>query len=246
MRYISIKSALRSAVVGSSLVLVASCGGIGGGGGGGSTVNYEGDFYLDLERDHIDSGDLNRISVEVANLNPEGSILKLRISRSLRYVTNSGVLFPDRDEERAVAPDELASTDSERYIVFFLDPRDAIGGDYISLKFTLRAVAGDEDGYIEVDLDNNDPSIPDSREFSGDNARFTAKERRSIFIEPDSSEPVSTPTPATSGTPGSGSGTATPNPGSGSGTATPTPSTSSGTAAPTPAASATATVAAGS
>lgn len=192
------------------VIVTASCGGIGGGGGGGgSSVNFEGDFYLDLERDHIDSGDLNRISIEVANLNPQGAILKLRISRSLRYVPNSGVLFPNRDEQRAVAPNDLALTENERYIVFFLDPQDAIDGDYVSLEFTLRAVAGDEDGFIELDLDNNDPDILDSREFSAENPKFTAKQRRSIFIDLDSSMPTATPTAAASGTAGSGSGSST-------------------------------------
>jgi hypothetical protein len=204
--------------------VLASCGGIGGGGGGGgSSANYEGDLYLEVERDHIDSGDLNRITVEVANLNPSGSVLKFRISRSLRFVANSAVFFPGRDERRTVTPDVVDSTEYERYIVFFLDPREAIDEDYVSMQFTLRAVAGDEDGFIEVDLDNNDRTIQDGREFSADNAKFTAKDRRSIYIEPDSSMPTATPTVAASGTAGSGSGSSTPTP-----AATATASTGSG------------------
>jgi hypothetical protein len=148
---------------------------------------------------------LNRISVEVANLNPAGAVLKFRVSRSLRFVANSAVFFPGRDEQRVVTPDVVDSTEYERYIVFFLDPREAIGEDYVSLQFTLRAVAGDEDGFIEIDLDNNDRTIQDGREFSADNAKFTAKDRRSIYIEPDSSMPTATPTVAASGTAGSGS-----------------------------------------
>jgi hypothetical protein len=194
-------------IVSSLVALLASCGGIGGGGGGGGgSENFEGDFYLDLERDHIDSGDLNKISVEVANLNPEGAILKLRVSRSLRYVPKSAVFFPNRDEQREVEPNELVPTDNERFIVFFLNPKDAIGGEYVSIELTLRAVAGDKEGFIELDLDNNDPAILDSREFSGDTPKFTAKERRSIYIEPDSTMATATPTAAASGTAASGSG----------------------------------------
>lgn len=190
--------------------LLTSCGGIGGGGGGGSSsANYEGDLYLEVERDHIDSGDLNRISVEVANLNPQGSVLKFRISRSLRFVSKSAVFFPGRDERRSVTPDVVDSTEYERYIVFFLDPREAIDREYVSLQFNLRAVAGDEDGFIEVDLDNNDTTIADRREFSVENAKFTAKDRKSIYIEPDSSATNATPTPVASGTPAP---TSTPSP----------------------------------
>jgi hypothetical protein len=195
---LSFKALLVAGIVG----ILASCGGIGGGGGGGgSSANYEGDLYLEVERDHIDSGDLNRITAEVANLNPQGSILKFRISRSLRFVANSAVFFPGRDERRSVTPDVVDSTENERYIVFFLDPREAIDREYVSLQFNLRAVAGDEDGFIEIDLDNNDTTIADRREFSVENAKFTAKDRKSIYIEPDSSTPNSTPTPAASGTP---------------------------------------------
>jgi hypothetical protein len=209
---ISTRSFVKTCALLAFVAVVASCGGIGGGGGGGgSSANYEGEFYLELERDHIDSGDLNRITVEVSNLNPAGSVLKFRISRSLRFVANSAVFFPGRDERRIVSPEVLDSTPYERYVVFFLDPREAIDGDYVSLQFTLRAVAGDEDGFIELDLDNNDPTIADSREFSANNAKFTAKERRSIYIEPDSSVPTATPTAAASGTPGASS-TPTPAP----------------------------------
>jgi hypothetical protein len=133
------------------------------------------------------------------------------------------VFFPDREERRVVTPDVVDSTEYERYIVFFLDPREAIDEDYVSLQFTLRAVAGDEDGFIEVDLDNNDRTIQDGREFSADNAKFTAKDRRSIYIEPDSSMPTATPTVGASGTAGSGTTGSTPTP-----AATATAATSSG------------------
>jgi hypothetical protein len=186
-----------------TMSLLYACG---GGGGGGSSENYAGDVFLDLESDHIDSGDLNKISIEVTDINPEGSVLKIRMSRSLRYVKSSAVMFPDREEEMRVSPSEEASTDYERYLVFFLSPEDALGGDYISLNFTVKAVSGDEDGYIEVDLDNNDPSVSDSQEFKVSAPKFTAKQHRSIFIELDSSEPTPTPTPG-----GTVTATATPN-----------------------------------
>jgi hypothetical protein len=185
--------------------VAASCGG--GGGGGGTSVNHAGDVYLEVERSDLDSGDLDRVNVEIANLNPKGAILKFRIPRSLSYEKKSGMLFPGRDEETRITPDYSVSNENERYIVFFFSPRDAIDGDYISLQFTLRAVSGDKKAFIEYDLDNNDPSISDSREFSAQKPRFTAQERRSIYIAPDSESPTPTPvaagttTPSATGTP---------------------------------------------
>jgi hypothetical protein len=189
--------------------LLYACGGIGGGGGGGSEDNYAGDVWFDLERDDLDSGDLMNVSVEVAGLNPKGSILKFRTSRSLRFVKSSAIMFPDREEQMRVSPDDDVATEYERYIVFFLNPDQAIGGDYVSIKFTLKAVSGDEDAFIEVDLDNNDQNVADSREFKPSDARFTAKQRRSVYIEPDSSAPTPTPGANVTGTP-TGTGTPTP------------------------------------
>jgi hypothetical protein len=183
-----------------ALTLLASA--CGGGGGGGADSNYAGNIVIDLERDQIDSGDLTRVSLEVVDINPKGSILKIRLSKSLRFVANSAVMFPDRKEEHPTAPDKRAETENERFLVFFLDPRDAIGGDFMSLAFNLKGISGDKKGFIEVDLDNNDPNIPDSKEFDATAPRFTAKEHRSIYIEGDSAEPTPTATPVGTGTPG--------------------------------------------
>jgi len=184
-------------------ILIASlalgCGG--GGGGGSSDSNYAGNIAIDLERDHIDSGDLNNIKIEVVDLNPNGSILKIRLSKSLSYVRGSGLLFAGREEEREISADDKATTDTENFVVFFLYPDEAINGDFISLSFKVKGLSGDKRGFIEVDLDNNDPSVPDSDEFNPNAPRFTAKERRSIYVDSDTSEPTPTPTPSGTGTP---------------------------------------------
>jgi hypothetical protein len=175
--------------------LLISCGG--GGGGGGSDSNYEGDVTLDLERDDLDSGDLTRVTVEVNNLNKNGAILKVRSSKSLRYVKNSAVRMPDRDEETRITPEQATTTDS-RYAVFFLYPDDAIDGSFISVQFQMKATNGDKDAFIQVDLDNNDPTIADSAEFKATDPRFSPLVERGLYIAPDANEP--TPTPVPSGT----------------------------------------------
>lgn len=179
-----------------------SCGGLGGGSGGGSSPNDAGDVSLTVEKDYLDSGDLNQVNVEVANLNRDGIVLKIRTSKSLRYVQNSAILFPDRKEKSRLSPAEEASTNQERYLVFFLDRQDALGDDYIALRLDIKATEGDEDAFVEVDLDNNDPNVPDSKEFKSSAPRFSAIERRGVYIAPDASEQADpTPTAAVTASP---------------------------------------------
>jgi hypothetical protein len=175
--------------------ILTSCG---GGGGSSSDTNYSGDVTLDIERDDLDSGDLTRLNLDVDNLNPDGAILKIRSSKSLRYVKNTAIQFPDRDEETRISPAEDVSASDARYLVFFLYPHHAINGRFISLQFKMKAVKGDKDAFIQVDLDNNDPSVSDSSEFKASDPRFSPLIERGLYIAPDANEP--TPTPVASGT----------------------------------------------
>jgi hypothetical protein len=82
--------------------------------------------------------------------------------------------------------------------VFFLYPDNAIDGKFFSLRFKMKATKGDKDAFIQVDLDNNDPSVSDSTEFKSSDPRFSPLIERGLYIAPDASEP--TPTPVPSGT----------------------------------------------
>ena len=176
---------------------IASCGGIGGGGGGdgGGTANYPGSLSLSVERDRIDSGDMNRVQIEINDLNPDGAILKFHYPNSLRYVENSAILFPDREEQSDISPYDEVSIDGERYLVFFLYPSSALNDVFISLEFDLKATKSDSEAYVEVDLDNNDLNIVDRLEFKASSPRFSALERWDIVIEAESTDPTPTPGP---------------------------------------------------
>ena len=176
---------------------IASCGGIGGGGGGdgGGTANYPGSLSLSVERDRIDSGDMNRVQIEINDLNPDGAILKFHYPNSLRYVENSAILFPDREEQSDISPYDEVSIDGERYLVFFLYPSSALNDVFISLEFDLKATKSDSEAYVEVDLDNNDLNIVDRLEFKASSPRFSALERWDIVIEGESTDPTPTPGP---------------------------------------------------
>ena len=176
---------------------IASCGGIGGGGGGdgGGTANYPGSLSLSVERDRIDSGDMDRVQIEINDLNPDGAILKFHYPNSLRYVGNSAILFPNREEQSDISPYDEVSIDGERYLVFFLYSSSALNDAFISLEFDLKATKSNSEAYVEVDLDNNDLNILDSLEFKASSPRFTALERWDIVIEAESTDPTPTPGP---------------------------------------------------
>lgn len=174
---------------------IASCGVGGGGGGGGGTANYAGSLSLSVERDRIDSGDKTRVRIEINDLNLDGAILKFHYPNSLRYVGNSAVLFPEKEEQSEISPYDEVSIDGERYLVFFLYPSSALNDAYISLEFDLKATKSDSEAYVEVDLDNNDLNILDSLEFKASSPRFSALERWDIVIEAESTDPTPTPGP---------------------------------------------------
>ncbi len=188
-------------IVGAALsALVASCGGGGGGdGGSSSSPNNAGSVSLNVEKGQMDTGDKNRVTIEINDLNARGVLLKVHYPAALRYVDNSARLFPDREEETRISPFDEAILKGDRYLVFYLYPSSAINDNYISLEFDLKAIKSNPDAYVEVDLDNNDPAVPDSGEFRAASPRFSALERWDVEIIGESTDP--TPTPAPTRTP---------------------------------------------
>lgn len=199
-------------------------GGGGGGGGGGSDTansNYEGYIDFQLEKDSLDSGDLTQVSLTVYDMNPNGVILKFHYPEALRLVRGSGVLYVGNDGySQQIFADAEETVDGSRYLAYFLFPKDIDNGSQQTVVFDLKAIAPDASAYLEVDLDNNDPNIPDSKEFSAEDPQFTSIDRFNIGIvgtplatptpegtasadeTPSSSEtPSTTPTAAASGTP---------------------------------------------
>lgn len=188
-------------LLGASLsALIASCGGGGGSSSSSSdSPNDPGDVSLNVEMSQMDSGDKTRVSTEIQNINPSGVILKFHYPAALKFVVGSAVLFPGQDEEVQIQPFEEAVLNKQRYLVFFLYPSSAINDSYVSISFDLKAIKSNPDAYVEVDLDNNDPSIRDSQEFNSSNPRFSALEKWDIEIIGESTDP--TPTPAPTRTP---------------------------------------------
>jgi len=172
-------------------LLLVSC----GGGGGSGPTNATGDLVLQVEKDELDSDEFTRVRVDAFDINKEGVILKFHYPRSIKYSRGSATLRPNEDGNTSFDPFTEATSGPDRYLVFFIKPENAEGDDDITLEFDLKAIEEDPEAFVEVDLDNNDPNIADSREFEADDARFSALDHRDIEIRDDSTlRPTPTPT----------------------------------------------------
>jgi hypothetical protein len=148
---------------------------------------------LSLEKGSVDSGDLCRARVEIYDPNPNGVVLKIRFPTTVRYSRNSAVLFPNEYDERPISPSFEATYEGFRYLVFFLSNDEIRYGDFSSLELNLKASQADPDALISVDIDNNDPNIPDSQEFDDKRPQFSSVDESELEIR---GEPGATGTPS--------------------------------------------------
>ena len=180
-------------------IAVASCGVGGGGGGGGSDTsdNYPGYTDFQVERDSLDSGDLTNVTLTAYDINEDGIFIKFHYPSSLSFQYGSAMTYAgDAETWQASAPFDSATIGSDKYLVFSVARPPADQTNRVAISFTLRAISGDPSAYIEVDLDNNDPTVPDSKEFNSTDPQFSSDDRWNISI----GGPVAaTPTPAATG-----------------------------------------------
>lgn len=175
---------------------IASCGG-GGGGGGEAESNYPGYVEFHVERDSLDSGDLTDITATVLDINRDGVFLKFHYPASLAYRSGSAIMHSgDAESWTTVTPFDAATVGTDKYLVFRVSRPPEDDNNQVSIGFTLRAVSGDPSAYVEVELDNNDPSIPDELEFNDSYPQFSSDDRWNISI---SGPPAPTPTPVATG-----------------------------------------------
>jgi hypothetical protein len=176
---------------------VASCGGGGGGGGSEAEGNYPGYTEFHVERDSLDSGDLTDVTVTVFDINRNGVFLKFHYPSSLAYRSGSAIMHTgDADSWTTTSPFDATSTGSDKYLVFTVFPPPDDQTNRVSIGFTLRAVSGDPSAYVEVELDNNDPALPDNEEFNDSYPQFSSDDRWNISI---AGTPAATPTPGATG-----------------------------------------------
>jgi hypothetical protein len=102
----------------------------------------------------------------------------------------------DEDSWTTTTPFDAASIGADKYLVFRVSRPPEDQANRVSIGFTLRAVAGDPSAYVEVELDNNDPSLPDNLEFNDSYPQFSSDDRWNISI---AGTPAATPTPGATG-----------------------------------------------
>lgn len=72
---------------------------------------------------------------------------------------------------------------AKRYLVFYLT-RDAFGSDNSgTLSFVLRAKEVLDSGKVELDVDLDDPSVPNNTEFSLENPQFEAEQSVTVRLK---------------------------------------------------------------
>jgi hypothetical protein len=172
--------------------LMISCGGGGGGGGGELEPAL---LRLELTSNSIDTGDFLGLKLDISEVNENGIILKFRYPTGLTYVPGSATLRVNGNPQAiTVTPTVNSGSNGKIYLVYFLSV--ALFGDDLDgeLNLRLKAIGAVEDGVIEVDADQDDPSIADNQEFDIESPDFSAVEMRDIEVNDDSGTVSGTPT----------------------------------------------------
>ncbi|MCI5064229.1 hypothetical protein MRY87_00740 [bacterium] len=161
------------------LLLLSAC----GGGGGDDSFSGAGGVVLSLQPSSIDVGDRTRVTLNIFEVNEDGVVVKVNFPEALSYVGGTAKLVIDGDEEE-IEPDESVDGDDEdRFLVFFLAEdifdRDGEG----TVQFELQARDSLSDGEVSVDIDVDDPTVPNNREFSVETPQFQAEDTAQIQID---------------------------------------------------------------
>jgi len=128
-----------------------------------------------------------RVRVALEDLNRDGVILKVRYARSLKYQRNSAFINTDPNNgdysqtQRFSSAEEQTGT-TDRYLIFFFDRSLYRRNKELVAEFDLKALTPDAKAYVEVDLDKNDPNVPDTDEFSLERPLFSAIDTIPIII----------------------------------------------------------------
>lgn len=173
-------------------LLLACLIGCGGGssnssfGGGGAAL-----VAITTNPSKIDVQDRTMVKITLKEVNRNGIAVKVRFSNKLEYAPNTSFLRVS-GEDKKLEPDFNLRDGNRRYLVFFLK-RSFFGevpqSDDITtvsedgeLRFELTGKERLQNSKIEVDVDVDDPTIPNKDEFSADNPGFQSEAEASISV----------------------------------------------------------------
>lgn len=158
---------------------MSSCGG--GGGGGGDEFVGAADVSVQTTPSSIDTGDRTEVRVRVANVHPDGILLKVRYPKGLAYFPNTAVLDVN-DQQVDIGPKNNVTKDNSVYLVFFFTQAQFGSDNQGEVVFQLTGNSAISDGAIEVDADVNNPQINDTTEFNVSSPDFGAVAETSIEV----------------------------------------------------------------
>ncbi|MDD2943670.1 MAG: hypothetical protein PHC51_11980 [bacterium] len=154
-------------IVLASLFLFSSCGGGGLHPDAGPAVPK-----VHLSKEHIDSGDVTEVKIDIGDISSEEFIVKVRYPLGLSYVYDTS-FFEINRKTYDTGPDHNLADSSYNYLVYFLNGNDIRYSGSLELNFELRGVSEVAAGFVEVDIDLDDLEVSNLSEFTIADPRFT-------------------------------------------------------------------------
>jgi hypothetical protein len=170
------------------LLFLVGCGGGGSvsfGGGGAALVS------ITANPKKIDIQDRTMVRIKLKEVNRNGIAVKIRFSNKLEYAPNTTFLRV-LGEDKKFEPDFNVRDGNVRYLVYFIE-RSNFGdlpeeddlettSEEGELRLELTGRERIQNSTIEVDVDVDDPLIPNDQEFSVEEPGFQAEAEASISV----------------------------------------------------------------
>jgi hypothetical protein len=155
---------------------------------GGSSGSGSDDFFgaglvsLRIQPSTIDVGDRTQVTIDIAAVNPDGVLVKIRVPEVMSYVQDTAMLRVEGNDTPLVPDVDVAAGNNFRYLVFFLFESDMDRNGSGVLRLQLQANDAVSGGRIGVDLDVNDPLINDAIEFDPSNPAYQEESGATINV----------------------------------------------------------------
>lgn len=138
----------------------------------------------------IDTGDRTNVTVRIFEFQTAAVAIKIQFPSALRYVSESSAYAVGLPDLVDTGPDEEASSGDATTLVYYfsLDSlieqygADEIDEDNITLLLQLEGLTDIQDGVVGVDIDIDNPDIPNDEEFDSTAPRFDAQAEDDVRV----------------------------------------------------------------
>jgi hypothetical protein len=126
------------------------------------------------EPDAIDSGDRMDVEVEISDITVDRFAIKIRFPTGLSYVGDTS-FYELNNTLVDTGPTTNVSDSSYNYLVYYTTRSNFGSQEKGSLWIVLEGVSDVSDGYVEVDIDIDNPDTSNSTEFDVSAPKFDAQ-----------------------------------------------------------------------